>query len=69
MSRTTNLWAPLAIGSRVPWIVWTCVRATRRDAKAAYLEGYMECHHKKMLKRVKFVKVYVATIDAKGGAQ
>lgn len=68
MSRINNLWAPLVIGSRKSWIVWTCIRSTRREAKAQYLDGYTKEFHKNLLKRVKFVKVYVATSESKGGA-
>lgn len=68
MIKTHSLWAPLVTSGRKPWIAWTCVRSTRRDAKEAYLDGIAVIHHKEHLARVKFVKVYVATIDAKGGA-
>jgi hypothetical protein len=60
MIRTNNLWAPVVTAGRKPWIIWTCVRSTRKDAKAAYLEGFPEKYHKEHLARVKFVKVFVA---------
>ena len=69
MIRTNNLWAPVTTRGRKPWILWTCVRSTRREAKQAYLEGIDEKHHEHHLARIKFMKVFVEAHDIKvGGA-
>ena len=60
-----NLWAPLVTAARKPWIVWTCVRSTRKDAKAAYLEDYPETSYKELLARVKFIRVFVTAHNIK----
>ena len=66
MIRTNNLWAPLVMSGRTPWIIWTCVRSTRRDAKAAYLEGFPASYHEQHLARIRFIRVYVAEQSIKG---
>lgn len=68
MIRTNNLWAPVTTQGRKPWIIWTCVRSTRREAKHAYLEGLDPKYHKKHLARIKFIKVFVAEQGIKGEA-
>jgi len=57
---TNNLWAPIVTAGRKPWIIWHCVRSTRKDAKAAYLGGFPEKYHKEHLAQIKFIKVFVA---------
>lgn len=55
-----NLWAPKATPKRgAPWIIWSFVRMTRRDAKSAYLEGIEPECQKDCLDRVKFVRVTI----------
>ena len=67
MINANTLWAPLVTSGRKPWIVWTCVRSTRRDARKAYVDGIPEIHHKKHLSQIKFVKVHVVlAVEQKG---
>ncbi len=68
MIRTNNLWAPVVTSSRKPRIIWFCVRATRHDAKRAYLEGLDPKYHEQHLARIKFIKVFVAEQGIKKGA-
>lgn len=62
-----NLWAPVATTARgAPWVIWSCIRATRRDAKAEYLSDLIPEVHKKALKRVRFARVDVVEQGIKG---
>ncbi len=61
-----NMWAPINISPRGDWIFHTCVRFTRRDAKEAYLAGYDEKHHKRLLKNVRFARVTVMEQPGEG---
>lgn len=57
---TKNLWAPVVKAKRGnDWIVWTCVRSTRREAKSAYIDGVEADHIKHHLKRVRFARVTI----------
>lgn len=55
-----NLWAPIVSPQKgKDWIVWTCVRYTRREARNAYLEGINPNREKEHLARVRFAKVTI----------
>lgn len=58
---TKNLWAPLVTGGRKPWIYWSCIRSTRRDAKEAFTLAIKGAYAHEWLAKTKFVKVSVAT--------
>lgn len=57
VARTTGLWAPIIRSQRAEWVCWTCVRATRREARAEYLRGMPLEKHKERLERVRFARV------------
>jgi hypothetical protein len=59
-----NLWAPIIKPKQgSEWINWTCVRLTRRDAKAAMCEHLPENLHRKFLKNVRFARVMVSEMS------
>jgi hypothetical protein len=56
-----GLWAPIVTPkSGMPWVVWTDIRSTRREAKAAYLECIDIEFQKKHLERVRFARVDIS---------
>lgn len=57
--KTTGLWAPIISSKRTEWVCWTCVRSTRRDARAVYLSGVPLERQKEHLDRVRFARVSV----------
>lgn len=60
-----RLWAPIRINAkgRRDWPIYTFIRYTRREAKAAYLENYDPKYHKEALKGVRFARVTVIEQD------
>lgn len=57
---TSGLWAPIVKPTRgKEWVIWTCIRGTRRDARAAYLEHMEPSHYATALKRVRFARVSI----------
>lgn len=59
-AKSSGLWAPIVTPSRgTPWVVWTCVRMTRREAKAEYLRDLPKDLIKDNLKRVRFSRVTI----------
>lgn len=56
-----RLWAPIRISTkgRPDWPICSCIRYSRRDAKAAFLEGYDPQNHKRALKGIRFARVTV----------
>ena len=55
-----NLWAPIICPKRgAEWINWTCVRLTKRDARAAACEHIPPIHHKEWLANVRFARVSI----------
>lgn len=55
-----GLWAPIVNPSRgTPWVVWTCVRMTRKAAKEAYCEDVPPGHLRSHLSRVRFARVTI----------
>lgn len=57
--KTAGLWAPIIKSQRGEWVCWTCVRSTKREAKAEYLRDLPERIHKEHLSRVRFAKVVI----------
>lgn len=52
-----GLWVPICTPKRgPPWVSWICVRSTRREAKAALLDGIHPAHHKEVLDGVRFAR-------------
>lgn len=58
----TKMWAPIVKSKRgSDWIVWTCIRSTRKQALHAYLSGLNPAPEivKAHLDRVRFARVSV----------
>lgn len=59
-----GLWAPIFVPKHggVPWVNHLCIRYTRREAKAAYLDGFAPEQHREELKLVRFARVDVMEV-------
>lgn len=63
-AQSSNLWAPIARPHRgSEWIIWTCVRCTRKEAKRAYLAGVTPGLEKQHLARVRFARVSITEME------
>ena len=56
---TKNMWAPIRIGQRGDWVIYSFIRYTRREAKAAFLENWGRADHKHALADVRFARVTI----------
>lgn len=61
---TRNMWAPIRVSPRGDWVIYNCIRYTRRDAKAAFLENCSPGFEKQWLQGVRFARVTI-TEDAR----
>ena len=60
-ARSIALWAPIHMPKRgQPYINWTCMSTTRREAKRLLLEFVIPERQAEMLKRVRFARVSIA---------
>ena len=59
----SGLWAPIIKNPwRREWIDWTCVRSTRREAKAEHLRGVPPEFRGKALANVRFARVTITEV-------
>lgn len=64
LARSTGIWAPIITPKRGrPWVFWSALRGTRRDARSAFLANYRPERRADALKGVRFARVTV-TEDA-----
>lgn len=59
-----GLWAPIFVPNTggVSWVNHLCIRYTRREAKAAYLEGFTPEQQREELKLVRFSRIDVMEV-------
>lgn len=62
---TTDLWAPIivpAVGN--PWVLYSCIRYTRKGAREAYVDGFggKETGPKYMRKQIRQKKLRFARV-------